>query len=322
MASGGRGRVAPPVSLHPRSPAMMSRLRDAVSWPSTRSVTTALSGGSRRHNPVRCKSLMGSEIVALPRHSRARAAPGCASPPGAEIACSSRLRAGTCADARWAHDPARMRGARTMIPRECRMVPPPQPIAPERSLRSARLRRRDVVVGRYDLPAPPPAHPRVGEPVAAVERAARAAPPDHKPTGDPRRRTESVAAHVLVVGGLHGGGAGDNVPQHRVAGRHAVVLGVDESLGEEPVEGGRVAPHEGRGPLVLEPQERAHVAILPADACRPQAGEQHAHRRPHLEPPDEREALPTYRGHSHPNAPPGCSARPATYAAKTPTTAQ
>src|SRR5437667_12825460 len=75
------------------------------------------------------------------------------------------------------------------------------PLTISPSFSSAGPRRHYVVVGRDDLPAalpPAPAHPRVGKPVAALERAARAMPADHEPPRDHRRRAEPMPAHVLV----------------------------------------------------------------------------------------------------------------------------
>src|SRR5437016_10995555 len=140
------------------------------------------------------------------------------------------------------------------------------------------VRRRDkVIVRRNDLPPPAAPHPRIGEPIAAIEWSIRPLARDQEPARHDRRLTEAADAHVLVVRRLHRICAGHDLVQDIVPTHGAVVLAVNEPIGQEAAKHRAITMDQGERPLVLQAQENARLAVLGCGSAEQHGGENEHH---------------------------------------------
>ena len=130
--------------------------------------------------------------------------------------------------------------------------------------------RDKVIVRRNDLPPPVAPHPRIGEPIAAIEWSIRPLARDQQPAGHDRRLPEAADAHVLVVRRLHRIRAGHDLVQDTVPTHGAVVLGVNEAIGQEAAKHRAITMDQGERPVVFQAQQDARLGVL-----RGRSGEQH-----------------------------------------------
>ena len=128
---------------------------------------------------------------------------------------------------------------------------------------------------RDDLPTLASAHPGIGKPVAATERALGPVAANHQPSRDDGRRAETMDLHILVMRRVDRVWSRNDIAQDVIAACRAIVFSVNEAVCQQAPKQRDIAARQPESPIVLEPEQHLCLGIRALGArARSLCGEQ------------------------------------------------